>query len=87
MSGLYRRVCTESLAPAPPGYPVGTGGCVTLPWPAAICDVTVSRLVQGVLPLARAIAALSDRHGKEGVAGSSPAEGSSQRFCLQGLSR
>jgi hypothetical protein len=44
-------------------------------WPAGSCRVTDSASMQALWPPARNRAGRADCHGKEGVAGSSPAEG------------
>jgi hypothetical protein len=59
--------------------PRGTGGCRNLPMDAVGCRNRIPRREQGLWLCALARERLPDCHGKEGVAGSSPAEGFTNR--------
>src|SRR3954462_12547283 len=66
----------RTLRLALPGYRVGNGGSRTMLSAAGTCRFTDSVATQASWPPARRRATEPDCHGKEGVAGSSPAEGS-----------
>ena len=66
-------------------YPHGTGGCRKVRIPAGGCGMSVPRPMQAFWLWVRQRDDTRDCHGKEGVAGSSPAEGSSETPAQAGL--
>ena len=65
-----------AVAPRKPRYPRGTGGCRNLPMHAGGCRNRIPARKQGLWLSAPRPDTFPDFNGKEGVAGSSPAEGS-----------
>jgi hypothetical protein len=65
----------SALVSSEPRYPRGTGGCRNLPMNAAGCWNRIPAFTQALWLCTPPPKTLPDCHGKEGVAGSSPAEG------------